>query len=131
MFNNRIRTIARTATGSALLASGLGLAAFGLRRYGRRRPEINHAPERVYCQVYHNGIPVYSYPGLLPLTPRRDLDPARRGLGPFVCSLPTEPSGRLRLPGSRSIAVVADADSLSAKPRPGPNAERGGNHQYV
>ncbi len=83
MFNNRIRTIARTATGSALLASGLGLAAFGLAGTANAAP-VNHAPERVYCQVYHNGIPVYWYPGLLPLTPRRDLDPAHRGLGPFV-----------------------------------------------
>ena len=62
MFNNRIRTIARTATGSALLASGLGLAAFGLAGTANAAP-INHAPERVYCQVYHNGIPVYWYPG--------------------------------------------------------------------
>ena len=62
MFNNRIRTVARTATGSALLASGLGLAAFGLAGTANAAP-VNHAPERVYCQVYHNGVPVYWYWG--------------------------------------------------------------------
>jgi hypothetical protein len=61
MFNSRIRTVARTATASALMASGLGLAAFGFAGTANAAPV--HAPERVYCQVYHNGIPVYWYPG--------------------------------------------------------------------
>ena len=47
--------------GSALLASGLGLAAFGLAGTANAAPV--QAPERVYCQVYHNGVPVYWYWG--------------------------------------------------------------------
>ena len=62
MFNSRIRTIARTATASAVMASGLGRPPSGLPNAPNAAP-INHAPERVYCQVYHNGIPVYWYPG--------------------------------------------------------------------
>jgi hypothetical protein len=61
MFNSRIRTIARTAT-SAVMAAGLGLVAFGLAGTANAAP-INPTPDRVYCQVYHNGIPVYWYPG--------------------------------------------------------------------
>jgi hypothetical protein len=61
MSTNRIRTIARNATCSALLASGLGLAAFGLAGTASAAPV--HAPERVYCQVYRNGVPIYWYWG--------------------------------------------------------------------
>ena len=85
MFNSRIRTIARTATASAVMASGLGLAAFGLAGTANAAP-INHAPELVYCQVYHNGIPVAPSAPRLPLSPHRNRDPAHDGLGPFcVC----------------------------------------------
>jgi hypothetical protein len=62
MINNRIRSIVRNATGTALLASSLGLAAFGLAGTASAAP-INNAPQAVYCQVYHNGIPVYWYWG--------------------------------------------------------------------
>ena len=61
MSTNRIRTIARNATCSALLASGLGPAAFGLAGTASAAPV--HAPERVYCQVYRNGVPIYWYWG--------------------------------------------------------------------
>jgi hypothetical protein len=62
MITNRIRTIARNAAGTAVLASGLGLAAFGLAGTANAAP-VNHAPERVFCQVYYNGVPVYWYWG--------------------------------------------------------------------
>ena len=62
MITDRIRTIARNAAGAAVLASGLGVATFGLAGTANAAPV--HAPERVYCQVYHNGVPVYWYWGV-------------------------------------------------------------------
>ena len=61
MINTRIRNIARNAAGAAVLASGLGMAAFGLAGTANAAPV--HPPQAVYCQVYHNGIPVYWYWG--------------------------------------------------------------------
>ena len=90
MINNRIRTIVRTATGTALMASALGLSALGFQR-GKRRP----GPSAAGALCPAGGGPRPGLPGLLvPLPPRarlvvllvdpREPDLAHSGLGPFA-----------------------------------------------
>jgi hypothetical protein len=62
MSTNRIRTLVRHATGSALIASALGASALGLAAAANAAPTTN-APQAPYCQVYNNGVPVYWYWG--------------------------------------------------------------------
>jgi hypothetical protein len=49
MINNRIRTIVRTAAGTALLASALGLSAVGVAGTANAAPV--HPPQTTICYV--------------------------------------------------------------------------------
>ena len=60
MINNRIRTIVRTAAGTALLASALGLSAVGVASDANAAPV--HPPQTVICWVdYPDGSYVWWY----------------------------------------------------------------------
>lgn len=63
MINNPIRTIVRTAAGTALLTSVLGLGALGAASMANAAP-VSNVPQAPYCQVYDaNGNPAYWYWG--------------------------------------------------------------------
>jgi hypothetical protein len=57
MINNRIRTIVRTATGSTLVASALGLAALGFSSAANaapaQAPQAGPAPQDICWYTYH------------------------------------------------------------------------------
>ena len=64
MITNRIRTIARNATGTALMASALGLSAVGLAGIADaapvQAPQTVQAPQAVHAPDWHR---VCWYPG--------------------------------------------------------------------
>ena len=59
MINNHIRTLVRAAAGTALLASGLGLAAVGVASAANAAPV--HPPQSVCWETYSDGSDFYYY----------------------------------------------------------------------
>jgi hypothetical protein len=60
MIANHIRTIVRTTAGTALLASGLGLAAVGVAGAANAAPLID-PPQSVCWETYGDGSYFYYY----------------------------------------------------------------------